>query len=50
MVSVVHTIPQGEGSEQGDPLMPLSFVVGQHQALETVKGQRSDRDHLLTSC
>ena len=36
---VVHTIPQGEGREQGDPLMPLLFAVGQHQALEAVKGQ-----------
>ena len=24
----VHTIPQGEGGEQGDPLMPLLFSVG----------------------
>ena len=28
----MHTINQGEG-EQGDPLMPLLFVVGQHPAL-----------------
>ena len=26
----VHTINQGEGGEQGDPLMPLLFAVGQH--------------------
>ena len=26
-----HTIPQGEGGEQGDPLMPLLFCLGQHQ-------------------
>ena len=30
---VVHRIPQGEGGEQGDPLMPLLFAVGQHGAL-----------------
>ena len=24
----VHTIPQGEGGEQGDPLMPLLFCLG----------------------
>ena len=29
----VHTINQGEGGEQGDPLMPLLFSVGQHPAL-----------------
>ena len=29
----VHTIDQGEGGEQGDPLMPLLFAVGQHPAL-----------------
>ena len=30
---VLHRIPQGEGGEQGDPLMPLFFAVGQHGAL-----------------
>ena len=30
---IVHRIPQGEGGEQGDPLMPLLFAVGQHPAL-----------------
>ena len=29
----VHSINQGEGGEQGDPLMPLFFAVGQHPAL-----------------
>ena len=29
----MHTIDQGEGGEQGDPLMPLLFAVGQHPAL-----------------
>ena len=29
----VHTINQGEGGEQGDPLMPLLFAVGQHPVL-----------------
>ena len=27
-------IPQGEGGEQGDPLMPLLFSLGQHSALD----------------
>ena len=39
---VVHSIPQGEGGEQGDPMMPLLFSVGQHHALEVVN--RSLRD------
>ena len=30
----VHEIQQGEGGEQGDPLMPALFAVGQHQALQ----------------
>ena len=29
----VHAIDQGEGGEQGDPLMPLLFADGQHPAL-----------------
>ena len=33
VVNEVHTIPQGEGGEQGDPLMPLLFCLGQHPAL-----------------
>ena len=28
-----HSIAQGEGGEQGDPLMPLLFASGQHPAL-----------------
>ena len=30
----VHKIPQGEGGEQGDPMMPLLYSLGQHRALE----------------
>ena len=29
-----HHIPQGEGGEQGDPLMPALFALGQHDGLE----------------
>ena len=36
---MVHHIPQGEGDEQGDALMPLLFAVGQHRALEVASGQ-----------
>ena len=34
-----HRIPQGEGGEQSDALMPLLFAVGQHSALETASTQ-----------
>ena len=27
-----HEIMQGEGGEQGDPLMPMLYALGQHQA------------------
>ena len=37
----VHVIPQGEGGDQGDPLMPMLFALGQHSSLVTV----SDRLH-----
>ena len=30
----VHKIAQGEGGEQGDPMMPLLYSLGQHRALE----------------
>ena len=33
---VTHTISQGEGGEQGDPLMPMHCSLGQHHALEAV--------------
>ena len=31
-----HDILQGEGGEQGDPLMPALYSLGQHRALEAV--------------
>ena len=31
------TVQQGEGGEQGDPLMPALFAMGQHQALQAVQ-------------
>ena len=32
----VHDILQGEGGEQGDPLMPALFALNQHEALEAI--------------
>ena len=34
---VVHEIRQGEGGEQGDPLMSALFALSRHQALETIQ-------------
>ena len=42
-----HTIVQGEGGEQGDPLMPLLFSLGQHPALVSVQQQLNDGEHLF---
>ena len=32
-IGVTHEIHQGEGGEQGDPLMPLLSALGQHKSL-----------------
>ena len=34
-----NLVKQGEGGEQGDPLMPALFSLGQHDALEAVKAE-----------
>ena len=34
-----HDIMQGEGGEQGDPLMPGLYSLGGHQALRTVQAR-----------
>ena len=36
-LGVVHQIPQTEGGEQGDPLMPLLFALGIHAALQAAQ-------------
>ena len=38
---VVHTIRQGKGGEQGDPVMPLLFCVS-HSALEAIQFRVND--------
>ena len=43
---LVHDIDQGEGGEQGDPMMPLLFSLGQHRALCEVQ-RRLRRDELM---
>ena len=40
--STVHRIAQGEGGEQGDPLMPLLSALGQHQALVAAKNRLAE--------
>ena len=42
-----HEIRQGEGGEQGDPLMPLLFALGQHRALRSVQSHLSEDERLL---
>ena len=38
-MGVSQSIPQGEGGEQGDPLMPMLFALGQHAALEAIQAR-----------
>ena len=35
-------IPQWEGGEQGDPLMPLLFALGLHRAVRAVQEEIGD--------
>ena len=42
-----HTVHQGEGGEQGDPLMPLLCWVGQHRALEAISRELLGSEKLL---
>ena len=43
----VHTIPQGEGGEQGDPLMPLLFCLGQHPVVTAVRAELEEGEKLF---
>ena len=40
-------IQQGEGGEQGDPLMPLLFSVGQHRAMVAVQAELREGERLF---
>ena len=43
----VHNIPQGEGGEQGDAMMPLLFSLGQHGALQDASRTLGHGEHLM---
>jgi len=45
---VVHNIEQGDGGEQGDPLMPALYCLGQHAALVMAK-QKMQYDETLAA-
>ena len=48
-MGVTQSFPQGEGGEQGGPLMPMSFALGQHRT-ESDPGKdeaRRTRDGVL---
>ena len=46
-VCLGHTIEQHEGGEQGDPLMPLLFSLGIHDALEEIQQQSEPGESLF---
>ena len=46
-VGETRRIQQGEGGEQGDPLMPLLFSVGQHRALVQVQADLREGERLF---
>ena len=41
---VEHVIPEREGGEQRDPMMPLLCSLGQHSALETTQEELREDD------
>ena len=40
---------QGEGGEQGDPLMPMLFSLGQHRALVAANAELREGERLMMS-
>ena len=44
---ITREIRQGEGGEQGDPMMPMLYSLGQHQALAAVQTRLRPGEHLL---
>ena len=43
----VHEVRQGEGGEQGDPLMPALYSLGQHSALQHAASRLWPGEHLF---
>ena len=43
----MYTIDRGEGGEQGDPLMPLLFAVGQHPALVATQARLEAKEWIF---
>ena len=43
----VHVVPQGEGGEQGDAMMPLLFCLGQLEAVQAVQRQLGHGERLF---
>ena len=46
-METVNFVPQGEGREQGHPLMPLLFCLGQHRGLCVVAERLGPREDLV---
>ena len=46
-MGVTQHITQGEGGEQGDPLMPMLFALSQHKSLVETQARLSDNEHLF---
>ena len=46
-MGVTHEIWQGEGGEQGDPLMPALYACGQHRAVVHVSEHLLDTERLF---
>jgi len=42
-----HIVEQGEGGEQGDPLMPMLFCLGIHESLTRVRAHLLPGEHLF---
>ena len=45
--NVSHTIPQGEGGEQGNAMMPLLFSLGQHEAFQAAHRKLREGESLF---
>ena len=46
-MGITQCISQGEGGEQGDPLMPLLFALGQHGAFEAIHENMRPGEHVM---